>query len=134
VYQADPIGAALLGHTSLQTTRGYVAVFDDDVVRHYQQFLDNRRQLRPAEDYRPTTDEVDRVRGALRQTQGRTRRMRPPLRHSVLSRARLHPVPDAAGQPEDAARLDELETDLLDRRSRAEQEGWLGEIDGLDLT
>ena len=31
-------------------------------------------------------------------------------------------------------RLDELETDLLDRRSRAEQEGWLGEIDGLDLT
>jgi hypothetical protein len=31
-------------------------------------------------------------------------------------------------------RLDELETDLLDRRTRAEQEGWLGEIDGLDLT
>jgi hypothetical protein len=31
-------------------------------------------------------------------------------------------------------RLDELETGLLDRRSRAEQEGWLGEIDGLDLT
>ena len=31
-------------------------------------------------------------------------------------------------------RLDELETDLLDRRSRAKQEGWLGEIDGLDLT
>jgi hypothetical protein len=27
-----------------------------------------------------------------------------------------------------------LETDLLDRRSRAEQEGWLGEIDGRDLT
>jgi hypothetical protein len=26
-------------------------------VRHYQQFLDNRRQLRPAEEYRPTTDE-----------------------------------------------------------------------------
>jgi integrase len=42
------IGAALLGHTSLQTTRGYVAVFDDDVVRHYQHFLDHRRQLRPA--------------------------------------------------------------------------------------
>ena len=31
-------------------------------------------------------------------------------------------------------RLDELETDLLTRRTRAEQEGWLGEIDGLDLT
>ena len=46
---------------------------------------------------------VDRVRGALRPGQGRTRWMRPPLQHSVLSRACLHPVPDAAGQPEDAA-------------------------------
>ena len=36
--------------------------------------------------------------------------------------------------PKMLPRLDELETDLLDRRSRAEQGGWLGEIDGLDLT
>ena len=36
--------------------------------------------------------------------------------------------------PKMLPRLDELETDLLDRRSRAEEEGWLGEIDGLDLT
>ncbi|MBT2505915.1 recombinase [Streptomyces sp. ISL-98] len=31
-------------------------------------------------------------------------------------------------------RLDEIETDLLARRARAEQEGWLGEIEGIDLT
>jgi len=31
-------------------------------------------------------------------------------------------------------RLDEIETDLLVRRSRAETEGWLGEIEGIDLT
>jgi hypothetical protein len=30
--------------------------------------------------------------------------------------------------------LDELETDLLGRRSRAEQEGWLGEMDGIDIS
>jgi len=29
------IGAALLGHLDLQTTHGYVTVFDEDVVRHY---------------------------------------------------------------------------------------------------
>jgi site-specific recombinase XerC len=51
------IGAALLGHANLQTTRGYVAVFDEDVVRHYQQFLERRRQLRPTEEYRPTTEQ-----------------------------------------------------------------------------
>ncbi|PUB19813.1 phage integrase family protein, partial [Promicromonospora sp. AC04] len=45
------IGAALLGHASLQTTRGYVAVFDEDVVRHYQLHLARRRQLRPDDEY-----------------------------------------------------------------------------------
>lgn len=33
------IGAALLGHLNLETTRGYVAVFNEDVVRHYQTTL-----------------------------------------------------------------------------------------------
>ncbi len=32
------IGAALLGHLDVQTTRGYVAVFPEDVITHYQQF------------------------------------------------------------------------------------------------
>jgi hypothetical protein len=36
--------------------------------------------------------------------------------------------------PKMLARLDELETDLLDRRTRAEAERWLGEIEGINLT
>jgi len=31
-------------------------------------------------------------------------------------------------------RLDELESDLLDRRTRAEAENWAGEIEGIDRT
>jgi len=31
-------------------------------------------------------------------------------------------------------RLDEIEADLLARQARAEAEGWLGEIEGIDLT
>ncbi|MFJ8763164.1 tyrosine-type recombinase/integrase [Streptomyces cyaneofuscatus] len=49
------IGAALLGHLNVQTTRGYVAVFDEDVVRHYQAHIHQRRQDRPAGEYRDTT-------------------------------------------------------------------------------
>jgi hypothetical protein len=37
-------------------------------------------------------------------------------------------------QPDMLPRLDIIETDLLDRRSRAETENWLGEIEGIDLT
>jgi hypothetical protein len=36
--------------------------------------------------------------------------------------------------PKMLARLDELETDLLARRQRAETEGWTGEVEGIDLT
>lgn len=36
--------------------------------------------------------------------------------------------------PKMLARLDEFETDLLDRRTRAEAEGWAGEIEGIDMT
>jgi hypothetical protein len=31
-------------------------------------------------------------------------------------------------------RLDDIEADLLDRRTRAQTERWLGEIEGIDLT
>ncbi|MFI9650304.1 tyrosine-type recombinase/integrase [Streptomyces sp. NPDC052040] len=52
------IGAALLGHLDIRTTRGYVAVFEEDVITHYQQFLAQRRSVRPAEEYRePTAEE-----------------------------------------------------------------------------
>lgn len=36
--------------------------------------------------------------------------------------------------PKMLPRLDELEEDLLARRCRAVDEGWRGEIEGLDLT
>jgi Phage integrase family len=50
------IGAALLGHLNLQTTRGYVAVFNEDVVRHYQEYLERRRGTRPDDEYRKVTE------------------------------------------------------------------------------
>ena len=51
------IGAALLGHLNLQTTRGYVAVFNEDVVRHYQEYLERRRGARPDDEYRKVAEQ-----------------------------------------------------------------------------
>jgi hypothetical protein len=36
--------------------------------------------------------------------------------------------------PKMLPRLDEIEDDLLARKARAEAEGWLGEVEGIDLT
>ncbi|OEJ29051.1 hypothetical protein AS594_36210 [Streptomyces agglomeratus] len=52
------IAARLLGHTSTSTTEAYLAVFQEDLIRSYRAFLDQRRATRPAEEYRePTADE-----------------------------------------------------------------------------
>jgi chromosome segregation ATPase len=44
------------GRLNVQATRGYVAVFEEDVVRHYQEFLDHRRAERPHGEYREPTE------------------------------------------------------------------------------
>jgi hypothetical protein len=129
------IGAALLGHMNVQTTRGYVAVFDEDVIRHYAAFLEQRRQLRPAEEYRPLAagewDEFDEhfdKRKVELGSCGRPYGTPCQHEHACIRCPMLHV------NPKMLARLDELETDLLARRERAETEGWAGEIEGIDLT
>ena len=129
------IGAALLGHLNLQTTRGYVAVFNEDVVRHYQGFLDRRRQARPTDEYRPVTEpewlgfeeHFDQRKVELG---GCARPYSTPCQHE---HACLR-CPMININPKMLPRLDEIEVDLLARRARAEAEGWLGEIEGIDLT
>ncbi|WP_218107610.1 tyrosine-type recombinase/integrase [Micromonospora peucetia] len=129
------IGAALLGHLNIQTTRGYVAVFDDDVVRHYQQYLQQRRGYRPTEEYRDATvtewDEFQEHFDKRRVELGSCARpYGTPCQHehACIRCPMLNVDPKMLG------RLAELEEDLLARRARAEAEGWLGEIEGLDLT
>ncbi|WP_246112081.1 hypothetical protein [Streptomyces hawaiiensis] len=89
------IGATLLGHLNIQTTRGYVAMCDDDVFRHYLAHLNARRRLRPDDEYRDATsaewDEFENTSTSA----GRTRRMRTSLRHPLPARTRRHPMPHA---------------------------------------
>jgi integrase len=129
------IGAALLGHLNIETTRGYVAVFNEDVIRHYQAFLDRRRQARPADEYRAVTppewlgfeEHFDQRKVELG---GCARPYGTPCQHE---HACLR-CPMLTINPKMMPRLDEIEDDLQARRSRAEHEGWLGEIVGIDLT
>lgn len=50
------IAAKLLGHLDLNTTQGYVAVYPQEVIRHYRRFVDQRRARRPSKEYREPTD------------------------------------------------------------------------------
>lgn len=129
------IGAALMGHLDIQTTRGYVAVFDEDVIRHYQTFLHDRRDIRPEGEYRDTTEQewaefeehFDKRKVELGSC---SRPYGTPCQHEhACIRCPMLQI-----NPKMVARLDELEEDLQVRRKRATAEQWLGEIDGIDLT
>ena len=50
------IAAKLLGHLDLNTTQGYVAIYPEEVIRHYRRFVDQRRARRPSEEYREPTE------------------------------------------------------------------------------
>ncbi len=129
------IGAALLGHASLQTTRGYVAVFDEDVVRHYQLHLTRRRQLRPKEEYRRTSaqewhefeEHFDKRKVELGGC-GRPYGTPCAHEHACVRCPMLHV------EPQMVPRMDEIEADLLARQERAVAEGWHGEIEGIEVT
>jgi hypothetical protein len=43
-------------------------------------------------------------------------------------------LPNACHKPEMLPRLDEIEEDLLARRTRGQHEVWLGEVEGINLT
>lgn len=132
---ADPHRPMLLGHLDLQTTRGYVTVFNEDVVRHYQTHLERRRRDRPSSEYRTASDEewaefeehFDQRKVELGNC---ARPYGTPCSHEhACIRC---PMLDL--DPTMSDRLDQIETDLHTRRSRVVEEGWRGEIEGIDLT
>ncbi|HVB46455.1 MAG TPA: site-specific integrase [Streptosporangiaceae bacterium] len=63
VFATDALAAGLpphiiqklMGHASITTTQGYAAIFPDDVIRAHRAFNENRRKLRPADEYRDVT-------------------------------------------------------------------------------
>lgn len=49
--------ATLLGHLDLETTRGYTAIFSEEVVAARQQFIERRRATRSGAELRTATGE-----------------------------------------------------------------------------
>lgn len=51
------IAATLLGHLNLDTTRGYTAVFPEDVIAAHQHFIERRRTLGPLRELQTASGE-----------------------------------------------------------------------------
>ena len=129
------IAARLLGHASITTTQSYLAVFQDDLIRAYRTFLDARRAVRPTEEYREPTDaewrEFQQHFHARKLELGECARpYGAPCQHE---HACLR-CPMLRVSPTQRARLVEIIHNLTDRITEARMNGWLGEVQGLQVS
>jgi integrase len=129
------IAAHLLGHAELSATQIYVAVYQDDVIRHHRAFIARRRALRPSSEYRePTAEEwAEFEQHFAKRKVGLGTCMRPygsdcQHEHACIRCPLLRP--DPAQEP----RLLAIIVNLNDRLREAQDRGWFGEIDGLRIS
>jgi hypothetical protein len=129
------IAQLVVGHRDINTTMGYKAVYPEEVINGHRAFIARRRQLRPSEEYRTPTDaEWDEFLGHFEHrkvalgTCGRAYSTPCIHEHSCLRCPLLRP------DPHQRTRLVEVRDNLIARIDEARREGWLGEVDGLEVS
>lgn len=129
------ITAKILGHESIATTQTYIAVYDQDVIDHHRAFIARRRSLRPSEEYRePTDSEWDEFLGHFAKrrlelgTCGRAYGTGCQHEHACIRCPMLRPDPTQHG------RLEAIIDSLTERITEARHQGWMGEVDGLQVS
>ena len=129
------IAAKICGHTVLDTTMGYAAIYPEDVVSHHRAFIARRRAERPSEEYRDLADgewdeflahfELRKVAlGVCGRDYGT-----PCAHENACVRCPLLRI-----DPAQIPRLEEIHTNLGARLEEAREQGWLGEVAAIETT
>ncbi|HEX9176746.1 MAG TPA: site-specific integrase [Mycobacterium sp.] len=129
------IAQVIAGHRDINVTLGYKAVYPDEAIQSHLAFLARRRALRPTDEYRqPTDEEWQRFLGHFERrkvsigTCGRAFGTPCIHEHACVRCALLWP------DPAQRSRLVEICDNLQARIAEAEREGWLGEVEGLQVS
>ena len=129
------IAQVICGHKTIDTTIGYKAVYPAEAIEAHRAFIARRRATRPSEEYRtPTDEEWDAFLAHFEKRKvsvGTCARAfaSPCVHEHACVRCPLL-RPDPAQRP----RMEEIRVNLHDRIAEAEREGWLGEIEGLQVS
>ncbi|TCO33036.1 phage integrase family protein [Kribbella steppae] len=127
------IAATLLGHLNLDTTRGYTAVFPDEVIAAHQFFIERRRALRPFGELRPASgeewDEFEQHFLLRKVALGDCHRPygTPCVHEHACSRCRFLRV-----DPAQLPRIEEMTCNAEARLAEAQDRAWLGEVAALE--
>ena len=129
------IAQVIAGHRDINVTMGYKAVYPDEAIQAHLAFLARRRALRPTEEYRTPTDQewqeflghYERRKVSLG-TCGRAFGANCIHEHACIRCSLLWPDPNQRD------RLVDIRNNLIDRIAEAAREGWLGEVEGLQVS
>jgi integrase len=129
------IAKEIVGHHDINVTMGYKAVYPDEALQAHHAFLTRRRALRPSEEYRtPTDEEWEAFFGHFERrkvsigTCGRAFETPCIHEHACVRCPMLWP------DPHQRVRLVEIRDNLHARVAEATREGWLGEVEGLEIS
>jgi len=129
------IAQVLAGHSNINTTMGYNAIYPTDAIEAHRAFIARRRALRPSEEYRtPTSEEWDSFLSHFEKrklslgTCARAFGSSCIHEHACIRCSLLRP--EQSQRP----RLIEIRDNLLDRIAEADREGWIGEVEGLEVS
>lgn len=129
------VAAKVLGHANIETTRGYVGVFEDEVTRQYQAFLSRRRGLRPPEEYRePSEGEVAEFEAHFRKRKLALGDCYRPYQTPCPHEHACVRCPMLRMDPAQLPRLLQIEGDTHRLLTEARERGWEGEVQGLEAT
>ncbi|NYI99956.1 integrase [Nocardioides thalensis] len=127
--------AALLGHESIETTAVYAAVYSEDVIRAHNNFIARRRAVTPQPDQRDITDEEwDAFQQHFVERKlslgscGRAWGSPCAHEHACIRCSLLRPDPEALD------RFIDIRDNLGARIQEAKDNGWLGEVEGLEVS
>ena len=129
------IAQVIAGHRDINVTMGYKAVYPEEAIQSHLAFLARRRALRPSEEYRAPTDaewqeflgHFERRKVSLG-TCGRAFAAACIHEHACIRCSLLWP------DPAQRDRLLEVRDNLIARIAEADREGWLGEVEGLQVS
>ena len=125
----------VMGHASINTTMGYKAVYPEEVITSHRAFIARRRELRPSAEYRaPTEPEWEEFLGHFERRKlalgdcGRAYGTSCAHEHSCIR------CPLLRVDPAQQERLTAIRDNLAARIAEAQQEGWTGEAEGLNVS
>jgi len=129
------IAQVICGHKTIDTTMGYKAIYPAEAIEAHRAFIARRRATRPGEEYRtPTEEEWDAFLAHFEKrivsigTCARAYATPCIHEHACVRCSLLRP------SPTQRARLEEIRDNLQARIAEAIREGWLGEVEGLQVS